>query len=221
MAAIATFFALAAPALRVWSVAEREAFLAIWAAAMVSTAGFSIGYCLLRLRAERRAGRVAFELPLVHARTMYFFAACLILAMLGLLVYMSLLQQRQAAMFLEMSKHGAATIFPSPLWSLPGGIQVGMPLAIAGTFLWWRAFRIELCEFGIVYFASFIPWSAAECHLAEGEPAVLTVRMNVERFAARKRATVPRELLPQVREMLDNRASLAYASRFPARAKQL
>lgn len=77
-----------------------------------------------------------------------------------------------------------------------------MVLAMCGTFLWWRAFRVELCELGIVYFISFIPWSSVNCELVDGEPTMLTVRASVERYAGRLRATVPSKVLPQVRELL-------------------
>jgi hypothetical protein len=206
-AAVAVFFAVAAPSLHAWSGTERQAFLTVWITAFVTGGGFVVSYCLLRLRAERRAGRLRYVLPLLNARPWYWTSAVLFVAVVGLVVVMSLMQQRQALLFAEMMKQGGTHPF-SAWWSIPPGISAGMPLAMSGTLLWWRALRIELCEHGIVYFSAFLPWSSFSCQL-EGEPALLTVRVVSNRFSTRLRARVPREVLPQVRELLET-ASLRH-----------
>lgn len=209
-AAVAVFFGLTAPALRAWSAAESQAFLAVWAEAFLLVAGFAASCCLLRLRAECRAGEVHFELPIVHARRLYFAVAFLCVVMLGFLVFLSLHQRRQAAVFVDITKRGANITVPSPLLSIPFVIGPGMALAMCGTMLWWRAFRVEFCEFGLVSFLSFVPWSSVCCELVDGQPAVLIVRRSVGRYAARLRwgrFAVPGKELPRVRELLQKRGS--------------
>lgn len=199
-AAIAVFFGAATPALRGWSVPERQAFFTVWAAAFVTGIGFLFSYCILRLRAERRAGPVYLVLPLSNARRRYLAAAFLAVATVGLLVGSSLIQQRQARLFVEMNKQGGTIQF-SPLWSIPAGIGIGMPLAMICTVLWWRTCRVELCESGIVYSFSFIPWSSISYRLEE-QPPLLTVNVVANRFSNRLRAVVPGEMLERVREIL-------------------
>jgi hypothetical protein len=85
-----------------------------------------------------------------------------------------------------------------------------MALAMCGTMLWWRAFRAEFCEFGIVSFVSFVPWSSVYCELVDGQPAVLVVRRTVGQYAARLRwgrVAVPSKELPRVRELLQKRGA--------------
>jgi hypothetical protein len=219
-AAVALFFGAAAPALRVWSAAESQAFLAVWGEAFVVVAGFAAIGCLLRLRAERRAGDVHFELPIVHARLLYFTVALLSIVVLGVVVDLSLLQRHNAALFMEISKQGGTITFPSPLWSIPFVIGPGMALAMFGMMLWWRAFRVEFCEFGILSFISFVPWWSVDFELLDGQPSVLVVRRTVGQYTARLRwgrAAVPSKMLPQVREMLQKRGAGSSSDSFVER----
>lgn len=198
--AFAVFFAAVAPALRVWEASERQAFLVVWATAFLTGVGFLVVFCFLRLRAERRAGSIGFVLPQSHHRRRYVFAALVCALMVGLLAATAWLQLRQARLFAEMNKHGGTISF-SPLWSLPMGISFGMPLAMLGTALWWRTFRLELCEHGVIYFVSFVPWSSIRYEF-DDRSALLRLHIARNGSVARLSAVVPPELLESVRDML-------------------
>lgn len=200
IAAFAVFFAVVAPAFRVWGASERQAFLVVWATAFLTGIGFLVVICFLRLRAERRAGLVCFVLPQSNHRLRYAGAALNCVLMVGLLAAMAWLQRWQAHQFAEMNKHGGTARF-SPLWSVPAGISFGMPLAMLSTALWWRTFRVELCEHGVIHFVSFVPWSSIRYEF-EDRSARLTLHIALKRSVGRLHAVVPPELLEQVRDML-------------------
>lgn len=204
VAVSALIFGAAAPVLRRWSAAERLAFFTGWVAALVACSGFVAAYCGLRWRAERRAGREYCSLPLVNARRWYFYNALNSLAMLGVLLAMSLAYQEQARDFSELGNQGRTLPF-SPMWSIPIGISVGMPLAMSVILLWWRALRIELCENGILYIASFVPWSSVTYQL-EDNPPLPALRLVSNRFVSRLTATVPGEILNELRGLLEAQA---------------
>ena len=201
--AFAVFFAAVAPALRVWEASEWQAFLVVWGTAFLTGVGFLVVFCFFRLRAERRAGSIGFLLPQPHQRRRYIAAALICALMVGLLAATAWLQQRQAHLFAEMNKNGGTIRF-SPLWSVPMGISFGMPLAMLATVLWWRTFRVELCEHGVIHFISFVPWSSIRYEL-EDPSALLRLQIARNRSVARLCAVVPPELLKPVRDMLHER----------------
>jgi hypothetical protein len=200
MTAFAVFFAAVAPALRVWSASERQAFLVVWATAFLTSIGFLVVICFLRLRSERRAGPICFVLPQPNHRRRYVGAALLCLLLVGLLAATALLQQRQAHQFAEMKKRGGTIRF-SLLSPISMGISFGMPLAMLSTALWWRKFRVELCEHGVIHFVSFVPWSSIHYEF-EDRSARLTLHIALNRSVERLYAVVPPELLEPVRDML-------------------
>ena len=99
-----------------------------------------------------------------------------------------------------MNKAGGPIAF-SPLWSVPSGIGFGLPMAIFGTVLWWRTFRIELCERGVVYFVSFVSWSSVSYVFDEGAGS-LTLKLAANRLSTRLKAVVPADMQEQVRDIL-------------------
>ena len=144
---VAACLAIAGPWFRQWAPEQRAAVLLTWSKfAIVVSTTIAIA-CLIRLRAEKRAGPARYRLPLSTTK----FA-------------------KSSAVFMAFFSSSGVVLSSFPMASAVDAgwmfralfdfllLQSGVVVAFAVLGVWWGTHCVELCDAGVLCHGQFVSW---------------------------------------------------------------